>query len=87
MTSSGACRIRDAGAGIRPSVPGISSAGAAHFEERAECVRRLAEALPVPQARPLSHHRWAALLWLSPVLDQVASWWPHGRARACECAS
>jgi hypothetical protein len=79
--------VRDAGAGISPIVKGISSAGDAHFVSRSECVTALLATFPPLPTRSLSSHRWPLLLRLSPVFDQVCSWFLFkGQQRHCVCA-
>jgi hypothetical protein len=66
-----ACRIRDAGAGLSPSVPGISGAGDSHFASHSDCVSELAAIFEPLRARAVSTHRRALLLRASPLLDTL----------------
>lgn len=79
-------RLRDAGAGSMPAVPGISTTSDRHFDTRSECVaalqRHFSGMAQLPQRsvwhRPL--HR------LSPLLDALCGLLPFRGGQGCSCA-
>ena len=76
----------DAGGGIKPRVPGISTTGDSHFRTRSTCIQEMGALFPPLPARAVSSHPRAALLRLSPLLDFFAGLLPAPLERAgCLC--
>ena len=81
------CRLRDAGAGAMPAVPGISSAGGKHFATRSACIAALQTHFGGMQSLPQRGVWHRPLQRLSPFLDALGTLLPRGRRRpGCRCA-